>query len=62
MSDAQIAPTRADHTVLALLAAYVFVASAFAVGDFIAARDASGASCPIVENCNCYFVLPDLSS
>ena len=62
MTDAQLAPTRADRTALALLAAYVVVASAFAMGDVIAARDSSGASRPIAENCNCYFVLPDFSS
>ena len=52
MTNAQLVPTRADHTALALLTAYVVVACAFAVGDFIAASDTSGASCPIVENCN----------
>jgi hypothetical protein len=62
MTDAELAPIRADHTALALLAAYVVVASAFAVGDFIGAPDSSGASCPVEENCYCYFVLPDRSS
>jgi len=61
MTSAEVAPTRADRTGLALLAAYVTVASAFAIAEFIASPDSSGASCPIVENCNCYFVLPDLS-
>ena len=62
MTHAEIAPTHADRTALALLAAYVTAASAFAVADFVAARNSSGASCPIVENCHCYFVLPDLNS
>jgi hypothetical protein len=59
MTDAELAPTRADHTGLALLAAYVLVASAFAAGEFLARPDSSGASCPIVETCYCNFVLPE---
>lgn len=62
MTVAQLTPIRADHTALALLAAYVVVAYVFAIGDFISAPDTSGASCPIAENCYCNFVLPDLSS
>jgi len=62
MTHAELVSTPADRTALALLAAYVTVASAFAAEDFIAAPDSSGASWPIVENCHCYFVLPDLSS
>ena len=59
MTDAQLAPTRADQIALALLAAYVVVATAFALNDFFARSDWSGASCPIVENCHCNFVLPE---
>ncbi len=62
MTHAELVSTPADRTALALVAAYVTVASAVAVGEFIAASDSSGASCPIVENCNCNLVLPDLSS
>jgi hypothetical protein len=62
MTDAQLAPARADRTALRLLAAYVVVASAFAAAEFIAIPFSSGVSCPIVETCYCNFVLPDLSS
>jgi hypothetical protein len=62
MTDAQLAPTRADHTALALLAAYVVVASVLAAGEFIPRLGSSGASCPIAESCYCNFVLPDFSS
>jgi hypothetical protein len=62
MTVAELAPTRADRIALALLAAYVTVAGAFAAGEFMAARGSSGASCPIEETCNSCFVMPDQSS